>query len=280
MPKSAKQIDREIDAALQRSKPKPRHHATRQAGRKQIDALIASSDPEEWSVARDLALQQNDRRLIALLDMARALDVPPSDLKVAAWRPAWRPFPKIAFEVRLGSSEYVVVPDEAAARKIALEHVEDDLKNEPKIFSESLIERHINQKALKKWVHDAQMEDDYVDELARHQVDDFWGLAKQLDVDKAVPDTDEDGNLMEPTQKQLAAVKRAYAGRYDKKPMDYFEDMYSHEDAVKAALKAAGFDVKDAAKDAVDTDGWQHFLAGYDGESHETDSGLVYWRVN
>jgi len=27
-------------------------------------------------------------------------------------------------------------------------------------------------------------------------------------------------------------------------------------------------------------DGWEHFLARYDGNSHETASGLVYRRVN
>ena len=53
-----------------------------------------------------------------------------------------------------------------------------------------------------------------------------------------------------------------------------------HDEAVKQAIKAVGINVKAAAKDAVDTDGWQHFLAHYDGSSHTTDSGLVYWRTN
>ena len=48
----------------------------------------------------------------------------------------------------------------------------------------------------------------------------------------------------------------------------------------QGAIEIAGIDIDAAADDAVDTDGWEHFLARYDGKSHETDSGLVYWRVN
>jgi len=35
-----------------------------------------------------------------------------------------------------------------------------------------------------------------------------------------------------------------------------------------------------AAEDAIDTDGAAHFLSSYDGQSHETRGGLVYWRHN
>jgi hypothetical protein len=282
--KSPAQLDREIAESLARrgraQQPGRLAGATKKRSGVNISALIASDDPAEWDVARDMALQEGNQKLIVQLDMARALDVEPSRLHVVKGRPYNK-----AFEVRLGGNspafyqEYVVVPDEDTAEEIALTIVKNDLDNEPSLFG-SFIDDFINEKALKKWVYDARLQDDYVDELARHQVDDFWDLAKRLDVDAVVPDTAMDGNLMEPTQRQLAAVKKAYASAYADNPMRYFEDMYSHNEAVKQAINAVGIDIKKAAEAAVKADGWQHFLATYDGNSETTDSGLVYWRVN
>jgi hypothetical protein len=282
MAKSKRQLNREIAEVLQRkpskvvasARPKSRvAHST--ISRQQLNELIASDDPASWSVARDHALERNLKDKIVLLDMARALDTAPADLKVTKGRPYSK-----SYQVELGNQEYVVVPDDDTAYKIAIASVTDDLKDDPSMFDQEFIGRHIDQKKLKKAVYAAHMDDDYVAELARHQVDDFWDLARRLDVDKAVPDTDEEGALMEPTRKQIAAVEEAYAEDRAKAPMEYFTDIYGHEEALKRAAEAAGIDVKAAAEDAVDTDGWQHFLASYDGNSHDTETGLVYWRVN
>jgi len=62
-------------------------------------------------------------------------------------------------------------------------------------------------------------------------------------------------------------------------PMQYLDDICG-DDAAAQAIKIAGIDVEAAAEDAVDTDGAGHFLSIYDGETHETKSGLVYWRAN
>ena len=252
-----------------------KHRATTKKGaRAQIELLIESTDPDDWNVARDLAMEKSIEDMIVRLDMARALDVAPSELEVTKGRSYNK-----AFEVSLGNQEYVVVPDEDTAEKLALKRVTEDLKDEPGMFNASFVEGHIDQKKLKKWVFDARMEDDYVEELAEHQIDDFWQLARQLDVDKVVPDTDEDGEQLEPTAKQIKAVKKAYAESAAKNPMEYFEDMYGR-DAAKHAIKTVGIDTKAAAEEAISSDGWQHYLAGYDGNSHETDSGRVYWRTN
>lgn len=312
MPKSAKQLEREIAEALQRKGPaKPlygklpakapparhvpklkatalsgpartktkakrkktrRAHSTKNGNaREKIEELIASDDPEEWNVARDLAIQKNITDMIVLLDMSRALGASPSELTVTEDRPHDN-----AFEVRQGRhTTYVVVPDEDVAYEMAVERVTDDLKSEPELFSSSFVESHIDQKKLKEYVFRVRMDDDYVEELADNQPDDFWRLAERFSVD--VPEPDEDGDMPEPSSKIIREVERAYAEDAAENPMSFFEDMYGSE-AVKYAVEAVGIDEDAAAKEAVDTDGWERWLAS-DGSSYTTDSGLLYWRT-
>ena len=63
-------------------------------------------------------------------------------------------------------------------------------------------------------------------------------------------------------------------------PMEYLENIYGKEDAVKQAIQIAGIDIDAAAEEAVNIDGPAHFLSSYDGQSYTTDGGLVYWRTN
>ena len=239
-----------------------------------IDELIASDDPEDWSVARDYAIEQDDQELLVQLEMARALDVSPSDIKVTEGRPYDE-----SFEVHLGRNrEYVVVPDEDTAREIAVARVTEDLENEPEMFNASFIESHIDDKKLKKYVYDVRMEDDYVGELASRQPRDFWRLADQLGL-SIERETDEDGDELDPTDEQVDEVKEAYAQQESENPMEFFRDHYGDE-AAKYAIEAVGIDVAAAAEEAVNSDGWEHFLAHYDGKSGTTDTGLVYFRTN
>jgi hypothetical protein len=65
-----------------------------------------------------------------------------------------------------------------------------------------------------------------------------------------------------------------------KDPISYLEDIYSDSEATEQAIKIGGIDVDSAADEAVSADGWEHFLAHYDGNSHRTPSGFVYWQTN
>ena len=281
MAKSSRQLDREIAEALNGRKRgakttvrQKRAHSTKISSA-DLNELIASDDPSDWDVARDYALQKNKKDLIVKLDMARALDVKPSDFDDVT---KGRPFDK-SYEVQLGNKAYAVAADDDAAYKMAIEYVTDSLKDDPTMFNQDFLEQHLDEKKLRKVVYDSRMDDDYVEELAEHQPDDFWDLAARLDVGTALPNTDDDGERLEPTQKQINAVKKAYAKEAADDPMEYFRDIYGDE-AFKHAIKAAGIDIKAAAEAAVDADGWQHHLAHYDGNSDTTASGLVYWRTN
>jgi hypothetical protein len=62
-------------------------------------------------------------------------------------------------------------------------------------------------------------------------------------------------------------------------PVDFLVEeqrLYSIEDLMKQPWIM--IDVDEAAQDAVDTDGWAHFISLYDGDYQTTKNGLVYFR--
>jgi len=179
-----------------------------------------------------------------------------------------------------GRMEWVVVENEDQMRELALEVVKQDLEQEPEIFNQDFIERHINMDRLRRdlWsdVLDMRIED-LTDSASRHP-DLFWKDYEGEGFD--APEEDEDGNRPDPDDSQIEELAERQAEDQLKDPMSYLEDIYGREDAAKEAIKIAGIDIDAAAEDAVDTDGAEHFLARYDGTAHETKNGLVYWRDN
>lgn len=187
-----------------------------------------------------------------------------------------------AMQVEADGEEYTVVPDEDTARDIAIAAVTQDLEDEPEIFNASFLEQHIDMEALEKWVFDAGMEDDYADDIATHDPDRFWEEMEQWGLNVPEPEEDEDGDevMPEPEEEHIEALREAIAKDRSERPMEYFEDMYGRDEATKQAIEAVGIDTEAAAEDAVQTDGWAHFLSRYDGNYSETSSGFVYWREN
>lgn len=186
-------------------------------------------------------------------------------------------FGEEAFTVKAGRQEWTVVKDDDVAEQLALAVVKQDLEQEPEIFNRDFIESHIDMDALKEWVHDAAMEDEYASEIARSDPGRFWEEAAHWGID--VPEPDEDGNMPDDVDdKYVEALQRMIADDKAEDPMAFFEDIYGSNEAQKYAIEAVGIDIEEAAQDAVDTDGWQHFLSRYDGNAYETASGFMYWR--
>jgi hypothetical protein len=183
------------------------------------------------------------------------------------------------YQVDWGVEEYHVAENYDQAYALAVAVVKQDLEQEPEIFNKDFIERHINtdrlRDALKSDVLDMAIED-LTDEAERNP-DRFWKDYEREGFD--APEENEDGERPEPDQSQIEELADRYAEDRLQDPMEYLDEIYGDE-AAKHAIEIAGIDIDAAADDAVDTDGWEHFLAHYDGNSHETDAGLVYWRVN
>lgn len=186
------------------------------------------------------------------------------------------------YRITCGSEEFCAVEDVDTAYKLALAVVKQDLESEPEIFNKDFIERHIDtdklRRELQRDVQDMAQED--LEETLRsgsqRGIREFWDQAERFNMD--APEEDDDGDLPAPEDTDVETLAEKIAEDRLEEPMDYLNDIYGDE-AAELAIKIAGIDIDAASEDAVDTDGWEHFLARYDGNSHEL-SGLVYWRDN
>jgi hypothetical protein len=225
-----------------------------------------------------------DDRYEVLEEVARDLGIDPSELDIIT-NTALESFGagdvyEIRFKHKPHGKTWNVVESEEVFRDLALEVVKQDLEQEPEIFEKSFLEQHINMDRLRRDLESDVLNsriDDLTDLADRHP-DDFWDEYEHEGLE--APEEDEDGERPEPEQEQIEELAERQVEAQLRDPMSYLEDIYGREDAVKQAIEIAGIDIDAAAEDAVDTDGAEHFLARYDGNSHETSSGLVYWRDN
>lgn len=176
--------------------------------------------------------------------------------------------------IRAGRREWCVAESDDAARSLALAVVKQDLESEPEIFNRDFIESHIDTDRLRRDL-ESDVRDMAEEDLREMSARDFWRTAEDY-ID--LPEEDEEGEMPDPDD-YIEDVAEAMVEQRLKDPMEYLEDIYGKDDAVAQAIKIAGIDVDAAAEDAVDTDGWQHYLSRYDGNSYEVGS-LVYWREN
>ena len=171
--------------------------------------------------------------------------------------------------------EWSVVENYDQQRALAIEVVKQDLEEDPSMFNQDFIERHIDTNRLRR-----DLEPDVRNNNEEHLRDmrdrDFWREAERY-ID--VPEEDEDGDMPD-VDDYVEEVADKMTDEQLKDPMAYLEDIYGREDAVKQAIEIAGIDIDAAAEDAVDTDGEAHFLARYDSNDYHTPNGLVYWRDN
>jgi hypothetical protein len=211
-----------------------------------------------------------------LAEMAKALDIDAEELKIESVSD----FGISAYQItirRQGHKEWQVVENEDEERELALKIVKQDLEQEPEIFEQNFIESHIDTDRLRRDL-ESDVRDMREEDLRDMRDRDFWREWEGEGLD--TPEEDEDGDIPSPTEDQISELAERQTEAQLKDPMQYLEDIYGREDAVKKAIEIAGIDIDAAAEEAVDTDGAAHFLSSYDGQSYETAVGLVYWRVN
>lgn len=252
-----------------------------------------------------------------LKDMAKALDVDPDDLTIS--RGAAATGYGDTYHVELGQKDYYVVADDDAGEALALESVKADLDESPEMFNQNFIESHINIERLRRDLHSDVYDMRYEDlkEEAEKRPEKFiknneglieWPeptdaqirarARERFDEQDPVEKTSEQiyeeirgdmtpeeqwaeiGEEPEVPDSDIETVAESEADAALKDPVEYLTDMLGQEDGIKKAIEIAGIDEDAAAEQAVRDDGWQHFVASYDGNSYDTPGGLVYWRHN
>jgi hypothetical protein len=183
---------------------------------------------------------------------------------------------------------WLIFEDENAAEATAVSQVEDDIDNEPGLFTQGFLEGFINTERLKMNLQ-SDAEDSIRDSQSYEWPDAETkrdGLIQAGKLDE-VEFQDEEGNWLEITPELESTIDQAFddyvsdmAERQVEDPIEYLTDMMGRDEAIKFAMQNAGIDTAEAAAAAVRTDGWQHFLARYDGNSYDLPSGAVYVRTN
>jgi hypothetical protein len=216
-----------------------------------------------------------------LAEMARELDIDPDDLDISEDRGLGSFGAGTVYEITIRGGkhgkEWQVVESEDQLRELALAVVKQDLEHEPELFEQSFIESHIDMDRLRRDLEPDLLNSRY-DDLSSERLDRFWDEYEREGFE--APEEDEDGERREPEESEISELAEKQTADLLRDPMGYLEDIYGREEAVKTAIQTAGIDIDAAAEDAVDTDGAEHFLAHYDGNTYETKSGLVYWRSN
>jgi len=174
-------------------------------------------------------------------------------------------------------NEWMVVENEDQERELALAMVRQDLEDEPEMFNQSFIEGQIDQEKLRRELRGGAL-DSQIDYLENLSDEDFWDEYEGEGF--AAPEADEEGDRRGPERSELEELAESQVEERLKDPMEYLEDIYGKKEALDQALAIAGIDVDKAAEEAVDADGPAHFLNTYDGQTHTTPRGLVWWRRN
>lgn len=218
-----------------------------------------------------------------LHEMAGELDIPEDELRIEEDRGLSGFGEGTVYSITIrggGHKEWYVVEDSTQEHALAVAIVTQDLEQEPEIFAKHFIESHIDDKKLKDalWSDVLNMRTEDLEDEAQRRPDDFWRSYEGEGFD--APEEDEEGNRREPTYREIEELAERQTEDQLRDPMSYLEDIYGREDAVKQAIEIAGIDIDAAAEEAVNVDGPGHFLSSYDGSTHESKSGLVYWRHN
>ena len=243
--------------------------------------------------------------------MAEALEVDVDELTIKESHLSGFGVP--TYQIDHGRKEYYTVENEDEARTLAVAIVKQDLEHDPEIFNQSFIESHIDLDRLRRdlmsdvenmryedlsedakrkpeqfikdngldWPEPSEEEmRDYAEQMSDEE-NSATAIYKKL---KSLGDAEDRWIEMSDSPKipdsEIESLASSQAEEQLRDPMQYLEDIYGREDAVKQAIKIAGIDVDAAAEEAVSTDGEGHFLSSYDGNTETGPGGIVYWRHN
>jgi len=235
---------------------------------KAIELRKTSSIKQSWLKVATEFTEENIKK-----ELAEDLKVEVDDIEIKDQVSGYE-----IYDVKVNDEEYQIAMSEDEAESLALERVEEDLENEPSLFNQDWLMQFIEISDTDRRMISGEEADNLVDEV--YDDDDILEKADKLEDYNATEDESEQEELLEEAKEIIRELEgdKIYDELSD--PIQYFvEDkgIYTIEELLKAPF--IRINITEAKNDAIATDGWQHFIASYDGESHETKSGFVYWRI-
>lgn len=184
-----------------------------------------------------------------------------------------------AGEFKVDGTEYNVIESEDEAERIALEMVKENLEQEPELFNQDWLQQHITITPTDKRVLSNDLADSDVANMSDDEIIQVAGLEDEYEAADEAGDEDKKEALLTQAKDDVRSTRSDEIEKELDDPLQYFvndQGMYSREDLLKASF--ISIDIEAAAEDAVQTDGWAHFLSLYDGNYETTPDGLVYFR--
>jgi hypothetical protein len=183
-----------------------------------------------------------------------------------------------------GDAEYRVFKTEDDAKETAIEQVREDLEESPENFNKDFISNYIDGRDFFKSVLD-EMNKGYAEDI-KSESDDIYAnrLVREM-VENGILNEDDalSGNAEELADYYMQDfVNLMTEGQLDEgnDGLDYFISNFGEEYTMELVIDNNLIDVDEASKDAVQTDGIEHFLSSYDGETVYLSNDSVAYRVN
>ena len=197
--------------------------------------------------------------------------------------------------IEAGSNEYLLFEDDDTAEEYAKDRVREDLQESPEMFSKDWLKYYTSLSDMDRQSIASDMTESYASDIRTEDngerlaeesghKEEFDELNEKIDEEE---DTDklsklekEKEDLLDKAEEELR--EKQYDDAYErlKDPYEYFveeEGIYTSEEFFEHYSYA--IDIEEATDDAVATDGWQHFVSSYDGNSHDLPNGSVYVRT-
>jgi len=248
----------------------PKVHSESAMGRKQPQRIVGVPEPPKYTSEQQELIEMFDAETLRQAEKE-------AGSTITGFRKEQDGVAYIEFE---DGSEYMIFDDYDTAEKFATDRVYDDLENEPEMFTQSWLENFITISDTDRRIIAQEESDNLVDNV--YDDNDILDRAGQVNEYDAAEGDDE-------KQEKILDDAREYVreDEYDRihdelsDPINYFIDehgYYKREELLKQPF--ISIDIDNAAKDAVATDGWAHFIATYDGEERDLPNGKVMARTN
>ena len=181
--------------------------------------------------------------------------------------------------------EWMLALSEDDAETMAEEQVREDLEDQPEIFDQDWLLGQIDEgkaedfftSVYDEWnwsyVNDIESESDneYPNRLRGEMVNRDLITEKQAQDEEFDIETFKDDFVDEMTKDQIDEGTGGYT---------HYESNFGEAEAKKLILDNNLIDLDEATENAIAVDGWQHFIARYDGKSIDLPNGMVIWREN